>query len=207
MSEFNMWVQQSGKHNKFWTCEVIGKNFNTTYGRIGTDGQTSSKSFSSNYEAQAWADKKILEKHRKGYTKVGKDEHALLQVQAQIIGAGNKVEHVGLAVLHAGYLVEIEPEGAYDPNLDIYLMIQFRLRDKSGATDPYLIALNEKEAFQLHRPVPIAPSVSIERMAWGKYAIIEWNYKSEPITNSHELYPVIEKAHEIVGHTLFGGDQ
>ena len=32
-----------GKSNKFWQIELSGNSFTTTYGRIGTDGQSTTK--------------------------------------------------------------------------------------------------------------------------------------------------------------------
>jgi len=55
------------KSHKFWTIDVQGTSFTVTYGKVGTAGQTQSKSFPSAEKAQAEADKLIREKTGKGY--------------------------------------------------------------------------------------------------------------------------------------------
>jgi uncharacterized protein (TIGR02996 family) len=55
------------KSHKFWNIDVQGNSFTVTYGKIGTAGQTQTKSFKDNATAQAEADKLIKEKTKKGY--------------------------------------------------------------------------------------------------------------------------------------------
>jgi uncharacterized protein (TIGR02996 family) len=54
--------------HKFWNIDVSGNAFTVTYGKIGTAGQTQTKSFKDAATAQAEADKLIKEKTKKGYT-------------------------------------------------------------------------------------------------------------------------------------------
>jgi uncharacterized protein (TIGR02996 family) len=56
-----------GGSNKFWEITLTGKSFTTTYGKIGTTGQTTIKSFGSDAEARKEADKITAEKVKKGY--------------------------------------------------------------------------------------------------------------------------------------------
>jgi uncharacterized protein (TIGR02996 family) len=56
-----------GGSNKFWEITLTGKSFTTTYGKIGTAGQTTIKSFGSDAEAKKEADKITAEKVKKGY--------------------------------------------------------------------------------------------------------------------------------------------
>lgn len=56
------------KSHKFWNIDVQGNSFTVTYGKIGTAGQSQTKSFKDNATAQAEADKLIKEKTKKGYT-------------------------------------------------------------------------------------------------------------------------------------------
>ena len=55
------------KSHKFWNIEVKGNDFTVTYGKIGTSGQTQTKTFATPEKAQAEADKLIREKTGKGY--------------------------------------------------------------------------------------------------------------------------------------------
>jgi len=55
------------KSHKFWNIEVSGSSFTATYGKVGSAGQTQTKTFASAEKAQAEADKLIREKLKKGY--------------------------------------------------------------------------------------------------------------------------------------------
>lgn len=69
--EFN-----DGKSNKFWEITVEGDSFTVRYGRMGTDGQTSTKTYADAGKARAEADKLIAKKTKKGYTEVAVDAAA-----------------------------------------------------------------------------------------------------------------------------------
>ncbi|MBK7402753.1 MAG: DUF4132 domain-containing protein [Myxococcales bacterium] len=56
-----------GTSSKFWQIDLNGPSFTTTFGRIGSSGQTSTKSFATDAKAQAEYDKLIAEKTKKGY--------------------------------------------------------------------------------------------------------------------------------------------
>src|SRR5262249_45835176 len=58
---------QEGNSQKFWAIDVAGSRFTVQFGRLGTAGQTQTKEFGSDQEAQKAADKLIAEKTKKGY--------------------------------------------------------------------------------------------------------------------------------------------
>ena len=60
-------VFQEGNSQKFWNIEANGAAFTVTYGRLGTAGQSSSKSFETEEKCQKEANKLITEKTKKGY--------------------------------------------------------------------------------------------------------------------------------------------
>lgn len=60
-------VYMDAKSSKFWNIELTGNSYTVTYGRIGTDGQSLSKSFADEAAAQKDMDKLIKEKLGKGY--------------------------------------------------------------------------------------------------------------------------------------------
>jgi predicted DNA-binding WGR domain protein len=60
-----------GSSSKFWAIELSGSQYTVNWGRIGTAGQTQSKSFASDAEARKQYDKLIEEKTSKGYKEVG----------------------------------------------------------------------------------------------------------------------------------------
>ncbi|MEN0066748.1 MAG: WGR domain-containing protein [Myxococcota bacterium] len=59
-----------GKSQKFWEIEVEGSTFTVRYGRIGTNGQSKTKVFSSPEEASKEAEKITKSKVKKGYAPV-----------------------------------------------------------------------------------------------------------------------------------------
>ena len=61
---------RDGKSDKFWQISVSGDSHTVTYGRVGTDGQTKTKSFADAAKAAKDADKLIASKVKKGYQEV-----------------------------------------------------------------------------------------------------------------------------------------
>jgi predicted DNA-binding WGR domain protein len=57
---------------KFWQVTQNGKNLTIIFGKIGTNGQTTEKSFGSAEEAIAEMEKLIKSKMKKGYKEVKK---------------------------------------------------------------------------------------------------------------------------------------
>src|SRR6185503_12710800 len=61
----------SGGSSKFWEITLDGSAFTVTFGRIGSAGQTQTKTFASEAVAQKEHDKLVREKVAKGYTETG----------------------------------------------------------------------------------------------------------------------------------------
>jgi predicted DNA-binding WGR domain protein len=59
-----------GGSDKFWECTVNGNEVIVRFGRNGTNGQSSTKTFADNATAEKHANKLIREKLAKGYTEV-----------------------------------------------------------------------------------------------------------------------------------------
>ncbi len=60
-------VYMDSHSSKFWNIALQGNSFTVTYGRIGTEGQTQTKSFASDEAARKEAEKLVREKLAKGY--------------------------------------------------------------------------------------------------------------------------------------------
>ena len=58
---------KEGTSNKFWDISLDGSSFTTTYGKIGTDGQSTIKEYDSDDKAKKEYDKLVAEKVKKGY--------------------------------------------------------------------------------------------------------------------------------------------
>lgn len=64
-------VYTDDRSNKFWRGRVEGSTVHVNYGRVGTDGQTQTKDFSSAAEAESNLEKQALGKRKKGYADQG----------------------------------------------------------------------------------------------------------------------------------------
>ncbi|AVQ13070.1 Uncharacterized protein XB16_2766 [Leptospira santarosai] len=62
---------QDATSNKFWNIEVSGNSFTVTYGKIGTSGQTQTKTFDNEDKCLKEAQKLLSEKLKKGYQGTG----------------------------------------------------------------------------------------------------------------------------------------
>ncbi|EMO51757.1 DUF4132 domain-containing protein [Leptospira noguchii] len=68
---------QDATSNKFWNIETSGDSFTVTYGKIGTSGQTQTKTFDTEDKCQKEAQKLLSEKLKKGYQSSGDGEIAV----------------------------------------------------------------------------------------------------------------------------------
>jgi len=67
MTQKRLFEFVEGTSSKFWEVWVEGRDVTTRWGRIGTDGQTKTKTFKDESAAQAEMAKLIKEKTGKGY--------------------------------------------------------------------------------------------------------------------------------------------
>jgi uncharacterized protein (TIGR02996 family) len=91
--------------HKFWTIEFRGRSFTVSFGKVGTSGQTRTKSFASKAEAQEAADKLLREKTRKGYVETTPFVPTKLAVAFEQALAENP-DDVGAWSAYADYLAE-----------------------------------------------------------------------------------------------------
>ena len=61
---------RDGSSSKFWEIAVSGREHTVRFGRIGGDGQSQTKTFATDAEAQRDANRLIAEKTRKGYREI-----------------------------------------------------------------------------------------------------------------------------------------
>jgi poly [ADP-ribose] polymerase len=90
-----IYTDLNANNNKYWDCTLDGPNVTTRWGRVGaTSGQTKHFSFGDDGEAQAFFDKKIREKMKKGYTK-----QRTVSISGDSVsvsgGAAVKIQHAG----------------------------------------------------------------------------------------------------------------
>ena len=65
-----LFINQTGDSNKFWRIEQTDNSYTVTWGKIGTDGRTNDKTFSSADDCGREVEKLIKEKISKGYHEV-----------------------------------------------------------------------------------------------------------------------------------------
>lgn len=88
-------VFQDEKSNKFWNLETNGKTFITNWGRIGTFGQSLTKSFCSSVRCEIEAKKLIDAKVKKGYVEAITEEmitKAFIEILSGIADRKNERE-------------------------------------------------------------------------------------------------------------------
>ena len=78
-----VFVYQDFKSQKFWSIDVRGTDVIVNYGKLGTDGQTQVKNFSSAGEAEKAAGKLIAEKTKKGYVETLEEIAKEMKVEAK----------------------------------------------------------------------------------------------------------------------------
>ena len=78
-----VFVYQDFKSQKFWSIDVRGTDVIVNYGKLGTDGQTQVKNFSSAGEAEKAAGKLIAEKTKKGYVETLEEVAKEMKVEAK----------------------------------------------------------------------------------------------------------------------------
>ncbi len=81
---------KDGSSNKFWQIDVDGDSFTTTYGKIGSAGQSKTKSFATQAESTQKSESLIAQKTKKGYKLVAKP--ATKRVVAKKAGAQKPVK-------------------------------------------------------------------------------------------------------------------
>src|SRR5436190_1222239 len=115
------------KSHKFWNIELKGNDVTVTYGRVGSAGQTSTKSFKDAAAAQKEHDKLVKEKVGKGYAEVGaaaaKPSGSLREALERAL-----VENPDDTASHMAYADHLTESG--DP-FGEFVQVQLALEDES----------------------------------------------------------------------------
>lgn len=81
-----VFVFKDFKSQKFWSIDVVGTDITVNYGKLGTDGQTQVKNFSTPEEAEKAANKLIAEKTKKGYVETEEEKAREMKVEGKKFG-------------------------------------------------------------------------------------------------------------------------
>ena len=107
-----------GSSNKFWEIALKGKAFTTTWGRIGSAGQSTTKTFGSEAQAKKEYEKLIAEKVAKGYTETGGKADAGGAEEGAPAGGGARAVGARNAELEQAILADPDDEAAYQVYAD-----------------------------------------------------------------------------------------
>jgi uncharacterized protein (TIGR02996 family) len=139
------------KSHKFWTIDVQGSAFTVTYGKVGTAGQTQTKTFPSAEKAQAEADKLIREKTGKGYRETT-PKAEVSQAEAFEAGLLDHPDDIARWSAYSDYLTERgDPRGEF-------MRVQLALEDESlSAADRKKLKAAETKLLKAHEREWLGP--------------------------------------------------
>ncbi|PRQ05485.1 WGR domain-containing protein [Enhygromyxa salina] len=86
---------KDAKSHKFWELDIEGDAYTVRYGKVGTDGQTQTKTCASAEKAESEGTKKLESKIKKGYAEVAVDTAAVAK-RAEAEGARNPALEAGI---------------------------------------------------------------------------------------------------------------
>src|SRR5262245_45125556 len=143
------------KSHKFWTIDVSGTSFTVTYGKVGTTGQTQTKTFPTPEKAQAQADKLGREKTGKGYVETT-PKAAVSDAEAFERAILDNPRDAGPWAAYADYLTERgDVRGEF-------MQVQLALEDESKpAAERKRLATREKELLAAHEREWLGPLAAV----------------------------------------------
>jgi len=191
-----IFINQKSKHNKFWIItapppHTSGDNIVITrHGRLGTKGQTYTKNFDSNREANAFASTKIAEKNRKGYVEIKQEQLDEMHIQSAIIGTQNKLEEFGWVEMvditdSTVVLKPVLDARLAEPDYDPAIRVVVGMRSKHFK-DKISIVLTADSIYQ----------VTTFRTTGSR------SVSAAQIDEQHELFDMCNKIKEAVSHSL-----
>lgn len=136
---------EEGTSSKFWQIDLDGSTFTVTYGKIGTAGQTQTKSFGSAAEAEKEHEKLVREKTKKGYVLDGGGGAPAAPAATRVVApkAGGNPELEAVIAANpgdpSGYLVYADWLQTTGDKLGEYVALACR-----GASDPLLRKMADK---------------------------------------------------------------
>ncbi len=167
------------KSHKFWTIDVSGSSFTVTYGKVGTTGQTQTKSFPTPEKAQAEADKLIREKTGKGYRETTPKAEV---PQAEAFEAG-LLDHPHDPARWAAYSDYLTEQG--DPRGE-FMRVQLALEDESlTAADRKKLKKAEAELLAAHEREWLGPLAAFTVDA-EKAKSWRWEGELPPVRHTFE---------------------
>lgn len=188
-------VHQGPTHNKFWAAwwDDTTNQVHIRWGRLGTKGQSQTKSFGGSYAAADFIDTKYREKRRKGYLDLDENgnpiDHARFEMmctEAAIVGTQNKCHNmhwVELAADGDGFsYVEITDDRLYSPDCNPGLLVEFETKKEHDNRNRFKFLFTFEETYDIR---------DANRAA-----------KNQLVTSAHPLHKMTEKVEEAIGRKL-----
>jgi predicted DNA-binding WGR domain protein len=188
-------VQQGAGHNKFWAAwyDDATNQVYIRWGRLGTKGQSQTKSFGSSYAAANFIDGKYHEKRRKGYRETDSDgnqiDHARFEMmctEAAIVGTSNKCHKMQWVELSQTddtiNFTPISDDRLYSPDCNPGLLVEFETKKEHGGRYAFEFLFTFEETYDIDGD----GGVTTERL----------------VGPSHPLYKMTEKVEEAIGRRL-----
>jgi uncharacterized protein (TIGR02996 family) len=165
-----------GKSHKFWHIELQGQIFTVTFGRIGTKGQSQTKTFADAATAKKEHDKLVAEKLKKGYVETTPSATAASTTPAKVISGEQKaleaalVDHADEVAAHSAYADYLMEQG--DPRGE-FIQVQLSLEDAS-------LSKKERDALRKREAALLKKHASEWLGDVGRLLIGEWSGEGKP---------------------------
>lgn len=164
-----------GSSAKFWRISYANTQVDVQYGRIGTAGQSSSKSYANAAQAEQAAQKQIAEKLKKGYVEVGSAasaEHASDQGASVVLPASRETEAEAAPQLESAR-AETEPElhagsaSASQARSDQSIAKSLRMTEQTITLDPedwFWLPYHDHAPLSRPAPAPFDQQKAFQRL-------------------------------------------
>jgi uncharacterized protein (TIGR02996 family) len=145
---------RDGASNKFWSIELNDRETTVAFGRVGTTGQTRTKSFPSSAAARAAHDKLIEEKVAKGYVEKTASPAPAEGTPLQKLEQGI-IENPGDPGAYAAYADCLMEQG--DPRGE-FIAVQLALEEEKRSTaERRKLQQREQQLLKAHRDEWVGP--------------------------------------------------
>ncbi|MFO0850210.1 MAG: WGR domain-containing protein [Gemmataceae bacterium] len=143
------------KSHKFWNVDVQGATLTVTYGKVGSAGQTTTKSFPTPQKAQAEADKLVAEKTKKGYAETTSTA-AVSAAEGFLRTLAASPHDLAAWCAFADYLTEQnDPRGEF-------MQVQLALEDEGRSpAERKKLATQEKKLLAAHERAWLGPLAAV----------------------------------------------
>jgi predicted DNA-binding WGR domain protein len=141
------------EHNKFYIITIDKTKVTTHWGRLGVDGKKKVTTKSSDWSAESFAHSTMQKKAKKGYYQITEDQFKRLTAIAKAAGTAHKVENIRFVEVGKNHkdgrhsFQHLEPEEIGDPDKDVGLLVDVRIR-KKGPDGVFTLLFDGENAYE-----------------------------------------------------------